>query len=172
MIDFNGTVSTLTVWNSGFSKTVHFLNFFVPEIFHSRSSFFTVYTVYWLASPAAPAARAAAPGPAPVPAPGRDRPRLSLLASSLRGVAPSPAQLASRVHVAALVCQQLAGQPERRRHRLGRRRRRGLRRLGRQRGGGPHRYHRFQPRPFAGWLGGLAADDVCHHLSGGDSGGV
>jgi hypothetical protein len=52
-----------------------------------------VYTVSRLASPAAPAARAAASGPAPVPAPGRDRPRLSLLASSLRVVAPSPAPL-------------------------------------------------------------------------------
>ncbi len=104
MIDFNGTIITLTVWNSVFSKTVDFLNFFVPVIFLSRSSFFTVYTVYWLASPASPAARAAASGPAPVPAPGRDRLRLSLLASSLRGVAPSSAQLASQVRVAALVC--------------------------------------------------------------------
>jgi hypothetical protein len=39
-------------------------------------------------------------------------------------------------------------------------------------GGGSHRYHRFQPRSLAGWLGGLAADDLCHHFPGGDSGGV
>jgi hypothetical protein len=39
-------------------------------------------------------------------------------------------------------------------------------------GGGSNRYHRFQPRLLAGWLGGLAADDECHHFPGGDSGGV
>ncbi len=106
-----------------------------------------------------------APVTAPVTAPGRDRPRLSLLSSSLRVVALPPAQLAPRVCVAALVGWQLARQPEQRR-------RRRLCRLGRLRGDGSHRYNRFQPRPFAGWLGGLAANDVCHHLPGGYSGGV
>jgi hypothetical protein len=100
------------------------------------------------------------------------RPYLSLLSSSLRDVAPPPAQLSSRIRVAALVGRQLAGQPERRRHRLRMRWRRRLRRLGRLMGGGSHRYHRFQPRSLAGWLGGLAVDDVCHHFPGGDSGGV
>ena len=61
-------------------------------------------------SPAAPSARAAAPWAAPVPAPLRVRPYLSLLSSSLRDVAPPPAQLSSLVRVAALVGRQLAGQ--------------------------------------------------------------
>jgi hypothetical protein len=39
-------------------------------------------------------------------------------------------------------------------------------------GGGPNRYHRFQPRSLADRFGVLAADDVSHHPPGGDSGGV
>ncbi len=172
MIDFNGTIITLTVWNSVFSKTVHFLNFFVPVIFLSRSSFFySVHSILacFTSGPSGPGSRLRArscsrpwAGPsASVPA--------GLLSARCCPV-PRAAGLAGACCRAGLLA---AGRTARaRRHRLGRRRRRGLRRLGRQRGGGPHRYHRFQPRPFAGWLGGLAADDVCHHLSGGDSGGV
>jgi hypothetical protein len=136
---FYGSICTLAVLIFLFSKNgslSYFFKSFYPVNFLLLSNFSSVYTVLsWLASPAAPAARSAASGPAPVSAPGRGRPRLSLMASSLRDVASSPAQLATRLRVAALIGRQLAGQPERRRHRLGRRRRRGLRRFGRQGGG-------------------------------------
>jgi hypothetical protein len=110
------------------------LRFFFLEKLSAQYEFFSCCQISWLASPSAPAARSAASGPAPVSTPGRGRPRLSLLASSLLVAASSPAQLASRVRVAALIGWQLAGQPERGRHRLGLRWRRGLRRFGRQGG--------------------------------------
>jgi hypothetical protein len=125
---------------------VHFLLFFVFALSCSTSS-------------AAPAAGSTASGPAP----GWGRPGLPLRASPLLLAASLPALLISRVCVAALIVRQLAGQPEWRRHGLGRRRRRRLHRFGRLGGGRPHRYHRLQPRTFVGWLGGLAADDVGHH---------
>jgi hypothetical protein len=98
--------------------------------------------------PAAPAAGAAASGPASGPS------------SWGGGGHPCGAGLGSRVCVAVLVGRQLAGQPERGRHRPGRRRRRGLHRFDRREGGRPLRDHRFQSRPLVGWLGRLGADDA------------
>jgi hypothetical protein len=68
-------------------------------------------------------------------------PHKSRLASSRVLAAPSSALLASRVGIAALVRRQLARQPERGRHRPGRRRRRRLRGFGRREGSSLHRNH-------------------------------
>ncbi len=151
--------------------------FFFYKFLSSKLSFtfefFPVYTRSWLASPAAPAAQSAASGTAPV----FSRPWAGPSASVLVGLLSAGCCLVPRAAGLAGACCR-ADLPA-----AGRTARAAaapawaaaearLHRLGRQGGGRPHRYHRFQPRPFAGWLGGLAADDVCHHLSSGDSGGV
>jgi hypothetical protein len=66
---FYCSIGTLIVRIPCFPRRFTLLIFYLGNPSCTFGFFFTVFTVYWLTSPAAPSARAAASCPAPVPAP-------------------------------------------------------------------------------------------------------